>query len=148
MSYQFYLVVHLIAVFMIVVSLGSIAVHMLNGGTRENFKPRKAMAMIHGIGLLVALIAGFGLLAKLGAMRSGLPGWAIAKLVIWLVAGGFPVFIYRKPKIAALNLLMVFVLAGAAAYLAAFKPFSNDAPTMLGTPAGTTAPSVAATPAP
>ena len=121
MSYPFYLVLHLVGVFLIVVSLGGITLHMMNGGTRE-FAMRKWVGATHGLGLLIALIAGFGLLAKLGIGHDGLPVWVIGKLVIWLILGGMPAFIYRKSNLAKLNWVLIFVLAGFAAYLAAFKP--------------------------
>jgi hypothetical protein len=122
MSYEFYLVLHLLAVFVVVGCLSAMSVHMMAGGTRD-YGPRKLVSMVHGIGLLVALVAGFGLLGKGGHMANGFPGWAVGKLVIWLVLGGLPALIYRKQNLAKPLWLSIFVFAGLAAYLAAFKPF-------------------------
>ena len=95
--------------------------HVISGGTRD-YAGRKWSAMFHGIGLLVTLVAGFGLLAKLGYMAA-LPGWAVAKLVIWLILGGLPALIYRKPKLAKLFWVLILAFAGTAAWLATTKPF-------------------------
>lgn len=125
MSYHFYLVLHLLAVFMIIASLSGIAVHLIGGGSRDNFKARKLMGAVHGIGLLIAIVAGFGLLARLGVAHGGLPGWVIAKLVIWLILGAFPMVLYRMPKQALVGWILIFILGGFATYFAAFKPMGN-----------------------
>jgi hypothetical protein len=134
----------LVGIFFVLLSLGGIALHVVNGGTRE-FKNRKFIASMHGIGLLVSFVAGFGLLAKLGFMRD-LPTWSIMKMVIWLVLGGLPAVIYRKPTLAKPIWLTTLVLAGFAAYLAVYKPFMSVPATTEGAlesqapPIGTTVP--------
>ncbi len=81
---------------------------------------RKPGAIFHGIGLVVILVAGFGLLAK---MSLGFPGWIIAKLVIWLLFGVLPVLAKKKvlPLVAAW--ISALVLGLIAAYLGIYKPF-------------------------
>lgn len=120
MSYQAYLVLHFFGIFMILTALAGISFHMAAGGTRE-WPLRKFAAMLHGIGLLVALVAGFGLLAKLGIMKS-LPVWAIGKLVIWLILGGLPVLLYRKAANSKTWIFVILALAIASGALAVFKP--------------------------
>ena len=129
MPYQFYLVLHFLGIFLILTPLAGICFHMAAGGTRE-WPLRKFAAMLHGIGLVIALIAGFGLLAKLGMMKS-LPPWAIGKLVIWLILGGLPALLYRKGQMAKGWLFLVIGLAVLSGGLAAYKPgMSSDvAPT-------------------
>ena len=121
MSYQFYTVLHLIGIFLVLVSLGGICLHMLSGGTRD-YPFRKWVGAWHGVGLLITLIAGFGLAAKLGIGRGGLPFWIIVKLCVWLILGGLPALLYRKPKLAKLNWFLIVALAVLAAAMAIYKP--------------------------
>ena len=121
MSLEFYKVLHLFGVFAIILSLGGIGLHAMNGGGWQH-PSRALLAAVHGIGLLFALVGGFGMLAKLGHMSS-FPGWAAAKLVIWLFMGGVLALFKRKPALAKPMWFMVLVLATMAAWLAVAKPF-------------------------
>jgi hypothetical protein len=78
--------------------------------------------MVHGIGLLIALVAGFGMLAKLGLMSS-FPGWAAGKLVIWFALGALPAPIYRMGKKSMMFAPITVLIAALAAYFAIYKPF-------------------------
>ncbi|MES2963411.1 MAG: hypothetical protein V4760_05940 [Bdellovibrionota bacterium] len=121
MSYEFYKVLHLLGIFMVIATLGGMILHVANGGTRD-FMLRKRVSMVHGVGLLLALIGGFGLLARLGLVN-GLPTWAIAKLVIWLTLGALPALVYRKRELAKYFMPLMVGLAAIAGYLAIYKPF-------------------------
>ncbi len=121
MPYEFYKVLHLVGVFTVILSLGGMCLHVASGGTRE-YTGRKLAAATHGIGLLITLVAGFGLLAKLGILHS-LPGWAITKGLVWLILGGLPAFIYRKPSLAKVFWILILVFGALNAYLAIYKPF-------------------------
>ncbi len=118
MSYQFYKVLHYVGIFLILLPLGGACFHMAAGGTRE-WSLRKFAGMLHGIGLVLALVAGFGLLAKL---HLGFPPWAIVKFVVWLALGAAPVMIYRKGQMAKTWLLAILVLAVLNGWLAVYKP--------------------------
>ncbi len=121
MSLLVYKNIHLLGVFMMLMALGGLILHRINGGTREHAW-RKPVAITHGIGLLLALIGGFGALARLGIFWP-LPGWAIGKLVIWLVFGALVAVIFRSPALAKPLWWVTIVLAVLAAYLALHKPF-------------------------
>lgn len=121
-SYDVYKVIHLIGILMVFLALGGVATNAINGGTKIH-SWRKGVAITHGIGLVLSLVAGFGLLARLGLAQSGIPGWAIAKLVIWLFFGGVTAVFIRKPGLAKPLWLFVILLGGLAAYLAGSKPF-------------------------
>lgn len=120
LSYQFYLVTHFIGIFLILVSLGGISLHVMNGGTRQ-FAMRKWAAIAHGIGLLLALVAGFGLLARLN-IHTPWPAWVWVKLAVWLILGGIPALIYRQAKMAKVLWTLIIVFAALAAYMAVYKP--------------------------
>jgi len=122
-SYQVYKVLHLTSIFMIVLALGGMAVAALNGGVK-NHPFRKQLAWTHGIGMVLALVAGFGLLARLGLQHNqGLPGWILAKLVIWFIIGGLPALFIRQPRLSKPLWLGIITLTLAATYIAGYKPF-------------------------
>lgn len=122
MSYNFYRILHLFSIFGVMLSLGGMAIYIAAGGVKASFQARKFVSMVHGIGLFLALVGGFGLLARLGLVQ-GLPGWAIAKIVIWLILGGLPTLIYKKPNLAKPVFILIWILGGCAAFLALEKPF-------------------------
>lgn len=122
MPYEFYKILHFFGIFCVLASLGGIGTHILAGGTRENFSARKWLGTLHGMGLLLVLIAGFGLHARL---LPGLPiqNWAWAKLCIWVLLGMIPLLYYRKPKFAKLTWWLTIALASLAGLFAVLKPF-------------------------
>lgn len=122
MSYEFYKILHVAAILGIFAALGATAFHAMNGGTRVSSTGRGIVAALHGAGLLLALVAGFGLLARL-ELISAWPGWVWAKLMIWLVIGAAAGVPYRRPDLARHVLLLLPLLGLAAAWLAIAKPF-------------------------
>lgn len=67
------------------------------------------------------LVAGFGLLARLG-LTGSIPGWIYGKLVIWLVAGGIFTLIKKGKMSLMANLTAVLILGVVASILAVVKP--------------------------
>lgn len=121
-SYSIYKIIHLLGVMMVFLSMGGVIMHAINGGGREH-SWRKPVAITHGIGLLLALVGGFGLLARIGVMQGVLPGWVIAKLVIWLVFAILVGVTIRKKSLAKPFWIFTLILGVVAAYLAGSKPF-------------------------
>lgn len=122
-SYEVYKVVHLVGILALFAALGGVAVHAVNGGTRETNAARRAVAGIHGLALLVILVAGFGLMARLGLVSEGWPLWIYGKLAIWLTALLLLALPYRRPALARPVLVVGLpILALLAAWLAVFKP--------------------------
>lgn len=81
---------------------------------------RKLGSMLHGIGLLFVLVAGFGMIAKL---KLGFPGWIIAKIGLWIVFAVLPV-LGKKGIVPAKAAWIIALACGAgAAYLGVLKPF-------------------------
>jgi hypothetical protein len=120
--YSVYKVIHLVGIMMVYLALGGAVTHALNGGERADGW-RKTLAMTHGVGLVFALIGGFGLLARLGLSGNGLPGWIYMKLVIWMIFGGATAFLLRKPALGRIVWAVAIALGALAAYLAGSKPF-------------------------
>ena len=119
MSYEVYKVLHIVGLALVVMSLGGITMHVLNGGTKESNTFRKGAMITHGVGLLLLLVAGFGMLAKLRIFAP--PPWVIAKLVIWLLLGAFVAIAYRKPGAARKLWLAIPILVAVAGALAIYK---------------------------
>ena len=119
MSYDFYKIIHLLGISLVVMAVGGMLLHTINGGTKVSNTFRKGAMITHGIGLLLVLVGGFGLLARLGI--HAIPLWAAGKLVIWLVFGALAGIAY-KPNLARKLWVAVPALVVAAAALAVMKP--------------------------
>jgi hypothetical protein len=123
MPYQIYKLIHFLGIFLVLIALAVMAAHALRGGTRADDPHRRTLAFTHGTGVFLILLGGFGMLARLGIVQGGLPGWIYAKLAIWLVVGGAIALVYRGRDLARLTLLAAPVLAILAAAVALYKPF-------------------------
>jgi len=108
-------------VFMILVALGGLILHQIGASTREQVW-RRPVAITHGIGMVLVLVGGFGMLARLGIFWPW-PGWVIGKIVIWLVFGVLVAVIGRAPTLAKPLWWITIALGAIAAYLALNKPF-------------------------
>jgi len=118
MSYNFYKILHLTAVFIIFLSLGGAVFRSLAADTSARTK--KLVGIMCGTGLLIAFFAGFGLMAKLGI---GFDGWVIGKLIIWLALSGLLAVVNRKRGLGLPVAFAAILLGALAAYLAVAKPF-------------------------
>ncbi|MFP5520527.1 MAG: hypothetical protein ACLGGX_11530 [Bdellovibrionia bacterium] len=78
--------------------------------------------ILHGVGLALILISGFGMAARLGLV-SGLPGWIHAKLAIWVLLGAGIALAKRKGAIGWPVAVLLMGLGTTAAYIAINKPF-------------------------
>ncbi|MFN8392315.1 MAG: hypothetical protein U0136_18625 [Bdellovibrionota bacterium] len=112
-SYAPFYIVHVLSLFILV------------GTTLASFvapvpENRKKMLMWSGIGSLGVFLSGFGLL---GVQHYGYPGWAIVKLVCWLVLSGFAGMAFRQPDKIRPLLLSALGLVVVALVMVYFKPF-------------------------
>lgn len=123
MSYEVYKLLHVLGILLLFVALGGVTLHAWNGGTREGNRGRKAVATMHGFGLLLIILAGFGMIARRGYMEGGLPGWVWGKFLVWLVAGGIFYLPYRRPESATHIFWLLPLLGVVAGSFAVFKPF-------------------------
>jgi hypothetical protein len=123
MPYATYKLMHLLGLFTMLTVLAATSLHVLRGGSRADMPARRWFAAAHGIAALMVLTGGFGLLARIGVMHGGLPGWAYAKLVIWVALGGALFLAYRGPGMAKTLLVTVPLLAVVGAAVALYKPF-------------------------
>lgn len=121
LSSAVYQILHQVGIVLVFMSIGALCLHAMNGGTRDSNRGRVLVAITHGLGILLILVAGFGMLARLG-MSSGVPGWAWVKVGIWLVLAVAIVVPYRKPEWSRALWFALPLLAGLAAYTVLYRP--------------------------
>jgi hypothetical protein len=112
---------HLIGVFMILTALGGVILQQMSAATREQTW-RRPVAVTHGIGMVLVLVSGFGMLARLGIFWPW-PRWIIGKIIIWLVFGVLIAVVGGAPTLAKPLWWITIALGAIAAYLALNKPF-------------------------
>ena len=119
----FYKNIHLLGMFLAMTSLGGVAIHAANGGTKATSSTRMLTASVFGLGMLLVLAGGFGQAARLGILANGFPGWMVGKMAIWLIVAVLSILPYRIPSLAKPIYLLVPLLGGCAAYLAIWHGF-------------------------
>lgn len=116
MSYQFYKLLHVLGIMLLFFGFGGVLIPHLSGYNLTG--KAKMMAFItHGIGMVLLIVAGFGLLAKLDL--GGIPNWVIIKIVVWFFLGIGIALAKRRPSI--ISLLILLALAMIAPYAAIFR---------------------------
>ncbi|PIT99777.1 MAG: hypothetical protein COT74_08305 [Bdellovibrionales bacterium CG10_big_fil_rev_8_21_14_0_10_45_34] len=121
MSYEFYKLIHILSWGLLLVILGGVSLYRVEGGQKANFKRRKLVSIVHGVALLIALVTGFGLLARLGIMRDW-SLWVYIKLAVWLFLGAWLAFIWKVPSKARILFGVLTLSLLIAAYAAIYKP--------------------------
>lgn len=116
--YKFF---HLTGIMMVFLALGGAMVHAINGGAKTTNQWRKAVGITHGIGIVLILVSGFGMLARLDIPWPW-PAWIIVKMLIWLVIGILTAFIYRLGTSGKSLWYTTILLGILAALMALFKP--------------------------
>jgi hypothetical protein len=111
MNPNIYQVLHIIGIAMVFLGYGALLARSM--AAPENVSVRKLGSITSGIGLLLILVAGFGLIAKFGYSMTS--PWLLVKFVIWLALGGLIVLINRKPNLAVLIWWLLILLAAIAA---------------------------------
>jgi hypothetical protein len=122
-SLNAYKLVHILGILLVFSSFGGLVLHAMNGGTKTTNTGRRLIAIGYGTGLFLLLLGGFGMLARLGIVQGGLPGWIWFKLVVWVVIGGLFALPYRKPGSARLLWVLGPALGLLAAWAGLYKPF-------------------------
>jgi hypothetical protein len=124
MSYAVYKLIHLLGVFSLLVALAGMAAHAAAGRPKEENGNHGLLLALHGAGALLALVGGFGLLARLNVPHGEMfAGWVLGKLFLWLILGGLVALPYRNRRAARLLIFALPLLGLLGAYLASHKPF-------------------------
>ncbi len=115
MSHQIYQILHILGILMVFLGYGALLGRALAGSDCPRLK--KMGSITSGIGLLLILVAGFGLIAQLGYSYS--ETWIWIKLAVWVALGGMIVAINRKPCCAP-KIWWVLLALGAIAIAAVY----------------------------
>ena len=113
MDPNFYQVLHIIGISMVFLGYGALLARSM--AAPDTISVRKLGSITSGIGLTLILVAGFGLISKLG--HSFTDTWILVKFVIWLILGGLIVLINRKPQLAMLLWCLLIALGATAAIM-------------------------------
>ena len=120
MDPDFYQVLHIIGISMVFLGYGALLARSM--AAPGNASVRKLGSITSGIGLLLILVAGFGLVAKLGYNYT--ETWILVKLATWLLLGGLIVLINRKPQLAMLLWCLLIALSATASIMVYVVRFS------------------------
>ena len=116
MSLLTYKWLHLAGIFLFFMSFGA---HIFNVKI-NNSKATRFIQINMGIALLVILVAGFGMLAKITLVHLG---WISTKIVIWIFFAAMIVLVKKLPKQGHWFWYIAWVFGISAVYMALFKPF-------------------------
>lgn len=110
-SYEFYKILHLGAIFFFLSTAGA---QLIGDGKSKLAK------ILNGVSTVFILVAGMGLLARIGVSHGeGWPTWVIVKLIIWLIlAIMVPVVAKRFSQFAKFAWWGVMALALTATFFA------------------------------
>ena len=124
MPHEVYLVLHILGLLMTFMALGGVAVHAINGGTKQDNAFRTGAMLTHDLGLCLILLGGFGLMAKkLQITGFPWPGWLMLKMSIWIVLGGFTVLLFKRPDLGRVLWWVVLLLGTLAVLSVTYRPF-------------------------
>lgn len=97
MSYDFYKILHLSLICLLILSLGGLALFYSYQSPGQIIDKgfKKLLLGLHGISLFVIFVAGFGLIAKL-KIPFPWPSWIYIKMGVWLVLALSPVLLRKN----------------------------------------------------
>lgn len=119
MPHYIYQILHIIGILMVFMGYGALLARALSGS--DNASVKKLGSITSGIGLVLILVAGFGLISKLG--YSFTAPWLLIKLVIWFVLGGLIALINRKAELASKLWWLLLILGAVAAVMVYYVKF-------------------------
>lgn len=120
MSYEFYKVLHVIGLILTLSGLVGLIASYFVSPTELPKKNRLPWIVMHGLGLVIILVSGFGLAARLNYFGN-LPGWVHTKIAIWLVVGLLVIGIRKVRNQSLIWLALTVVLFSTAAFFAVNK---------------------------
>ena len=107
---NFYKTLHIFSLLLVFLAIGQMIT--------SKDKSYKLPYMMHGIGVLLVLVAGFGMLAKL---KIGFTTWTYMKLGTWLAVAASPGFVKRAPFRKPLMSLIILAIGLFGVYTAIYK---------------------------
>ena len=119
LSLTTYKVVHLLGIFLTLCGIGGLWVLAVTSSPTADRSPRRLLLATHGIALLLVLVGGFGMLARLG-ITGAWPLWIWIKMAVWLALAALPVLLRRSAARAQPLYYLAPILAAIAAWAAIF----------------------------
>ena len=113
MNYQLFSVLHVTSVIL----LSGVTFAAFAAPQSEN---RRSCLMMSGVLSLVVFLTGFG---TMGMMGLGFPGWAIVKVVCWLVLSGLTGMAFRMTGQIRMLATVAVVAIVIAVAMVTYKPF-------------------------
>lgn len=122
MPYEFYKIFHLLGLYLTFGGLVGYFMASYNSQGEVLPRVRKFSAITHGIGMVLLIVCGFGLAARLGYV-SNLPTWVYGKIALWLLIGASMVLAKRfAQKMGIAIYFWILGIAFAGTVLAVVKP--------------------------
>lgn len=118
-SHATYKVIHLLGIFLLFSGMGGLWAVAVSSSETFRTSIRRLAIAAHGAGMLLILVAGFGMMARLQISHSW-PLWIWIKVVIWVLLAGYPVLLKRQQKPSGILFFLAPVLGAVAAYAALF----------------------------
>ena len=116
LDYNVYKVIHIIGLALLFIGVGVVML-----GAREDGRAPRGAAALHGVGLVVMVVGGFGMMARL-KIEFPWPIWLFGKIGVWIVIGVLPMLAKRGVVRGMAGVLLAAALAGVSAWLAIYKP--------------------------
>ncbi len=114
MTPELYRLLHVVGVLLLFLGLGGVLSH-------EPGKAPKLSSALHGIGLLVLVVAGVGVMHKSEPKLEWQP-WVFAKISVWVLLAALPILVSRGVLPRLFALLLVLGLGAGAAWLGLANP--------------------------
>lgn len=119
LSYPVYKVVHILGVFLLIGGLGALWAMAASATDESRRAARKLLLAVQGVAMFLILLAGFGMLARLGISGSW-PLWVWIKIAIWILLGALPVLLRRPARPIGPVFFLIPALGVLAAWAAVF----------------------------
>lgn len=120
MPYEFYKVLHIFGLIITLSGLVGLMASFMSQTGEMTKKLRILWMAMHGTGLLIILVSGFGLAARLNYIAQ-LPDWVKIKIGVWVAVGLIVILIRKARPMIKFWLPLVLALFTFAAYLAVNK---------------------------
>ncbi|MDP0500146.1 MAG: hypothetical protein Q7P63_08590 [Verrucomicrobiota bacterium JB022] len=114
-----YHILHLSGILLLFISYGGLLGRAMAGSDKPGLK--KFAAITSGISLILILVGGFGLMARMGYSIS--QPWIWVKITVWLCLGGMVALINRQPKLAGLWWWLTWLLGATAVTAVYLHPY-------------------------
>jgi len=124
LSQTTYKIIHLAGIFLLIGGIGGMWAMAAASTEEARGAARRLLMASHGVAMLLILLAGFGMLAKLG-ISGAWPLWVWIKIAIWLLLGALPVLLNRSARASSALFYLAPLLAAIAAWAVLFHIGQN-----------------------